>query len=460
MDTARADKRQMIAYADSLTLLFENIARVVEVNQPILESYYGPGRLVQMITILQGECDKEVKYLLLEFNKIRQISRRINQINEYIKSGGNTTGKGHYRKASGSSTDKLNPKDIDALIGEITIMHARAELYVKFIKRRISNDLDSSSLEDEEKSKILKTFEDMLQKSDMSRQMQELLGTYLLFERYFMEESVLKAISLDSYEQGQTFSSMVDDVFFIIRKSIRRSITTHSLDGICAVINNAASSFEGDFITALKTPLKAGYPSGYIDLAQAYNAFQTSLQQGRIQTSDAEQSRNTFIVHLNNADRSTEFIETLYAGMLEEVKSSFVGMSSREKEILESCMSGLKSVGDSLKALVEFGMQQLRSSAIKPRLHPWVDQFLQHNHNLNEEELSTYEAGETFIQFLIMQIDGLLISFKTVLSPRNYDALVGILAADVTSRLERAVKKSSFNRVSIFSTSSLLSKTN
>lgn len=308
--------------------------------------------------------------------------------------------------------------------------------------------MDSSSLEDEEKSKILKTFEDMLQKSDMSRQMQELLGTYLLFERYFMEESVLKAISLDSYEQGQTFSSMVDDVFFIIRKSIRRSITTHSLDGICAVINNAASSFEGDFITALKTPLKAGYPSGYIDLALAYNAFQTSLQQGRIQTSDAEQSRNTFIVHLNNADRSTEFIETLYAGMLEEVKLSFVGMSGREKEILESCMSGLKSVGDSLKALVEFGMQQLRSSAIKPRLHPWVDQFLQHNHNLNEEELSTYEAGETFIQFLIMQIDGLLISFKSVLSPRNYDALVGILAADVTSRLERDVKKSSFNRVS------------
>lgn len=138
MDTARADKRQMIAYADSLTLLFENIARVVEVNQPILESYYGPGRLVQMITILQVECDKEVKYLLLEFNKIRQISRRISQINEYIKSGGNTTGKGHYRKASGSSTDKLNPKDIDALIGEITIMHSRAELYNKFVKRRIT----------------------------------------------------------------------------------------------------------------------------------------------------------------------------------------------------------------------------------------------------------------------------------------------------------------------------------
>lgn len=39
--------------------------------------------------------------------------------------------------------------------------------------------------------------------------------------RYFMEESILKAIALDTFEPGQKCSSIVDDVFFIIRKSIR-----------------------------------------------------------------------------------------------------------------------------------------------------------------------------------------------------------------------------------------------
>lgn len=67
----------------------------------------------------------------------------------------------------------------------------------------------------------MKLFEETNAKSDLSRKMQELLGMYLLFERYFMEESVLKAIALDSLEPGQQCSSMVDDVFFIIRKSIR-----------------------------------------------------------------------------------------------------------------------------------------------------------------------------------------------------------------------------------------------
>lgn len=278
--------------------------------------------------------------------------------------------------------------------------------------------------------------------------MQELISTYLQFERYFMEESVLKAISLDLYEAGQQNSSMIDDVFFIVRKCIRRSIGTQSFDGVCAVVNNAASCLDQDFLTALRSPLKAGYPSGYIDLAQAYNAFQTSIQQGRIQTSDAEHARTNFIVQLNNADKSLEFIETLWKMMSEEAHSTFPHITQRENEILESCLSGLKSFNDSLKAVIDFGMQQLRSSAVKPRIHPWVDQFQLHNHSMNDDERAIYESGETFVQFLIIQLDELLHSFKIQLSQSNYEALIDIVVTDVTVRMERAIKKCTYSRVS------------
>lgn len=46
-----------------------------------------------------------------------------------------------------------------------------------------------------------------------------------------------------------------------------------------------------------------------------------------------------------------------------------------------------------------------------------------------------------------MQLDGLLNSFKIVMSSRNYDALVSILASDATARLERAIRKCAFNRL-------------
>lgn len=216
---------------------------------------------------------------------------------------------------------------------------------------------------------------------------------------------------------------------------------------MCAVINNAASSLEQDFVSALKTPLKNGYPSGYIDLAQAYNAFQSSIQQGKLQTNDSEQSRANFIVQLNNADMSTEFIETLTNSIAEDIKYAFPRIKPSEWGLVESCLGLLKSVRDTLKAVVDFGLQQLRSTAVKPRLHTWIDQFISLNHTLSEEELANYEAGETFAHSLIHQLDTLLKSFQNVMNSRNYDALVSIVASDATARLERAIKKSSFNRL-------------
>lgn len=35
------DKRAHVIFADTLTMLFESIARVVEIHQPLVETYYG-----------------------------------------------------------------------------------------------------------------------------------------------------------------------------------------------------------------------------------------------------------------------------------------------------------------------------------------------------------------------------------------------------------------------------------
>lgn len=49
-----------------------------------------------------------------------------------------------------------------------------------------------------------------------------------------------------------------------------------------------------------------------------------------------------------------------------------------------------------------------------------------------------------------MNLEGLLQSFKGSLTASNYDALIGLLTAEVTDRLEKVVLKSTFNRVCIF----------
>ena len=46
IETPPGDPRASVIFADTLTLLFEGIARTVEIHQPLIETYYGPGRLL------------------------------------------------------------------------------------------------------------------------------------------------------------------------------------------------------------------------------------------------------------------------------------------------------------------------------------------------------------------------------------------------------------------------------
>ena len=53
LDTPPGDKRSNVIFADTLTLLFEGIARIVEIHQPLIETYYGPGRMTTVMGLLQ-----------------------------------------------------------------------------------------------------------------------------------------------------------------------------------------------------------------------------------------------------------------------------------------------------------------------------------------------------------------------------------------------------------------------
>jgi len=53
------------------------------------------------------------------------------------------------------------------------------------------------------------------------------------------------------------FSSlMLDDVFFVVKKCVRRAMSSQSIDGVCAVANNACTILETDFCGLLQTQLR------------------------------------------------------------------------------------------------------------------------------------------------------------------------------------------------------------
>ena len=62
------------------------------------------------------------------------------------------------------------------------------------------------------------------------------------------------------------------------------------------MLNNSSTLLEEDFAGVLMNQLKGGFPSGYMDLSAAVSVLQSSIQQGKLQTSDSETTKAMFLV--------------------------------------------------------------------------------------------------------------------------------------------------------------------
>ena len=83
------------------------------------------------------------------------------------------------------------------------------------MRKRCPQDFEVSELDQETRTARLEEVDRMLAVSDLVKCSQESLGDYIALEQFFMSENVKLAISLDSSEQDQLTTSMLDDVFFL-----------------------------------------------------------------------------------------------------------------------------------------------------------------------------------------------------------------------------------------------------
>ena len=64
-------------YITALTALFESIAVIVDQHQPVVESYYGTGKMASVIARLLRECDRVCKGLIEGWEEERAMKRKV-----------------------------------------------------------------------------------------------------------------------------------------------------------------------------------------------------------------------------------------------------------------------------------------------------------------------------------------------------------------------------------------------
>ncbi len=445
--TIPGDPRASVIFADTFFLLFEGIARTVEIHQPLIETYYGPGRLSTVLSLLQKECDIQSAKIFSEFRKKRKVGEKAEKVRD-AHHGANSLSNVSSMTGSFSASEpasKLEARELDHILEEMALLQARSEMYFKFVKKKSFADMESQESVDERRQKI----ERQLLTCGLSQSVQELMSEYILFEEFYMTQNIRKAVQQHQETASEiNDDKLLDDVFFIVKQCVSRAASCGNLDGLCAVANNACAIMETEFASVLLSQLKMGFPSGYLDMTM--NVIQTSFHHGYRKaaaqaTGDSERQKVIFLSALNCAENSVDYISRLTERLAQETQGLVANKSQHERDKLDNCMSGFPALSNKFQSIAEQGMQMLRQSVIKPRIKPWVDTFP--SHDIDEDSFADFEANDPFVQTFIMNLDGLLVSFKGSLTAGNYETFVGMLASDVTLQIEKVTLKSKFSRL-------------
>ncbi|KAF9819841.1 hypothetical protein SFRURICE_004195 [Spodoptera frugiperda] len=246
----------------------------------------------------------------------------------------------------------------EPVLAELALTHSRISLYFSFLRRKA--EVDAAPLKEAEKKTSKDAVEKIIAECDLMRTAQEILGYYLALERYFLEESVNKALKLATPQVGVTTSSLVDDVFFIARKVIRRAVSAGSVDGACCVLNEVSAQLEraaGALRRWLRAPPHEPLPLGAP--REARTAPDPDLVAARL----------LYLAHMAEAEAGADWAERLATEACGA--AGVLARTAAEREKVASCAAGLGGAAAAFRAAQDLALAAL-TAALTPKLQAWA----------------------------------------------------------------------------------------
>ncbi|KAJ9115202.1 hypothetical protein QFC20_001069 [Naganishia adeliensis] len=209
-DAARASSP--LYYITNLTTLLESIALIIDQHQPVVEKYYGEGKMRVVVVRLQAEGDKGVKSLVEGWEEERRVGRLISETRQsqftylanpihYLSTHAQTsnTGQSTTAPSTGNVTSSLaalssahlpsaatsllatyagtsqkrnqeddasmsasvlaeqqgpDPRDVERVLGECTALSSRWALYRRFVWDRLVSEEEPEIERDDEDSPV------------------------------------------------------------------------------------------------------------------------------------------------------------------------------------------------------------------------------------------------------------------------------------------------------------------
>ncbi|KAI0050041.1 COG4-domain-containing protein [Auriscalpium vulgare] len=438
---ASAKTSSPLYYITALTALFESIAKIVDQHQPVVESYYGSGKMASVITRLLQECDRMSKSLIEGWEEERMMKRKLTDIATVTFPSVPSSSTAARRPGPAAAPeDEVNPRDIDKVISEAAGMAGRWNLFRRFLLDRLKNDTD-----DEQGSETVPTTparahpppspkpppirgvsehasEELraVETSACNQLFDNLLTTYYSpLEVWYTRSAIDTAHRLSSPDamQAPATTTTPDDAFYIFKVVLSRLLSTGSEKTVERTAASLRNVMENDYAGVIRRKMDDVYRNAGV---------------GRGEKAERD-SRQAFIILLNDLDVSASHMERLIKDLLAApvIPQSFL---EDETEAARASISSFNTLVPKFRSILRAGIEQLFNQLLRPKLRTLLaDVYKDVSYVLDEDAYTAAEYQDIVRKRFVKAWEGLVDGYKETFTESNYRLFFG-LALDVLIR--------------------------
>ncbi|TNY17793.1 COG4 transport protein-domain-containing protein [Rhodotorula diobovata] len=453
-----------------LTSLFEAIALIISQHQPVVEKYYGEGKMLSVAGSLMSETDKLGLRVVANWEDERRIRRRVADAHAHRfasadaeayarkplppKPGSSPMGQQGAFDAPQASEGDLDPREADAILTELTMMSGRWQLLRRFLYGSLkvpiaappsNSDGATATLDPPVPSKApevpapaadeadLAVVEDSELGKALTKQLRD---AYMPLEVWYLRTAIERAHQMDEPDFSSTpyLSSSLDDTFYIVKKTLHRVVSTASVSNLVGMCKEMRIVLERDVAEVWKARIEGAFKDLAAN-AQSQSAIggmavtgMAGMAQlgGRAREEEREtrerDARNVYIVYLNNLDTAASYTSRLLAELSASDALGSAFFLFTELDRARTSFALLRSSEDKFRAVLKSGLDHLFNQLVRPKLRPLLsDVYKDVSYKLDDDAYNEAEYRDDVRKRFVKAWDALLSGYKDSLTEGNFN---------------------------------------
>ncbi|KAJ7135036.1 COG4 transport protein-domain-containing protein [Mycena crocata] len=406
---ASAKTSSPLYYITALTALFESIALIVDQHQPVVEKYYGRGKMQSVVDRLLEECDRVVKGLVEGWEEERSIKRKIADITENPPFP--MTAQNNSRRQQPSMApdeDLVDPREIDKVLSEVAGMAGRWNLFKKFLSeslRDTSQNTDeipdpTDAPSDRDSAEVA-----ILEATASHSQFEEILASrYIPLELWYTRTTIDKAHRLSSPDTSQTpvTTTTPDDVFYILKIVLSRLLSTGSVKTVERMVEQLRDIMDKEYVGIIKknSMMFIEHPA---HLAPPLEIL------------------------LNDLDLSSSHLERLTRDLVSNptINQHFLDI---QHPIVKNHITAFSNLVAKFRSALRSGVEQLFNQLMRPKLRNLItDVYKDVSYILDDDSYSAAEYQDIVRKRFVKAWEGLVDGYKDAFTDSNYRLFFGLV---------------------------------